>query len=166
MTPRMLLKLAVDPALGLLRQEMCGDAARAMMVAIALQESRIKHRRQINGPARGFWQFETAGVRGVLYHQATRSSVVRVAETLELAPTVLGLHSAVEFNDVLAAALARLNLWWLPVPLPDRADPEDGWNQYAEAWRPGKSHRGTWDGLYFEAWEAVTSQPPSDKPEV
>jgi hypothetical protein len=34
--------------------------ARVLSAAIGHQESRFIHRRQINGPARGFWQFERA----------------------------------------------------------------------------------------------------------
>lgn len=158
MTPKTLLWLAIDPALVLLRNELRSDAARAMMVAIALQESRIKHRKQIGGPARGFWQFEVNGVRGVLNHAKTQPKIHEVLSALDYPPehwTPGNCHVAIEHNDVLAAAFARCNLWWLLGPLPRRSDPGEGWRQYMEAWRPGRPHRQTWDSLYEQAWDAV-----------
>src|SRR5690606_38643231 len=63
---------AIWPAYALLPSRMDSDRATVMLLAIGLQESRFEHRRQIKGPARGFWQFERGrGVRGVLTHPAT-----------------------------------------------------------------------------------------------
>lgn len=158
MTPQTLLWLAIDPALHLLGLETQGDRARAMLVAIALQESRIKHRRQIGGPARGFWQFEINGVRGVLHHAASQPKIHEVLAALDYPSEHWNsgnIHAAIEHNDVLAAALARCLLWTLPDRLPRRSDPGEGWRQYIEAWRPGRPHRQTWDGLFEKAWNAV-----------
>lgn len=158
MTPNMLTWLAIDPAFVLLREDMDSDAARAMLIAIALQESRIKHRRQIGGPAHGFWQFEVAGVRGVLTHPASQPRIHEALVALDYPPerwNSENIHAAIEHNDVLAAAFARCLLWTLPDQLPRRGDPGEGWRQYIEAWRPGRPHRGTWDGLYLEAWDTV-----------
>lgn len=48
-------------------------AARCQMLAIGLQESRLQHRRQNGGPARGFWQFEKGGgVKGILFHETAQ----------------------------------------------------------------------------------------------
>ena len=44
-----------------LPDRMLSDEAVTMMLAIGYQESRFEHRRQIRGPARGFWQFEHGG---------------------------------------------------------------------------------------------------------
>src|SRR5690606_35531315 len=60
---------AIWPAYALLPSRMDSDRATVMLLAIGLQESRFEHRRQIKGPARGFWQFERGGgVRGVMTH--------------------------------------------------------------------------------------------------
>lgn len=163
MTPQTLLWLAIDPALHLLGLGMQGDPARAMLVAIALQESRIKHRRQIGGPAAGFWQFELNGVRGVLNHPASQPHVHQVLAALSYPPetwVVGNCHAAIEHNDVLAAAFSRCLLWTLPGRLPRRSDPGEGWRQYIETWRPGRPHRQTWDGLYERAWTAVEETGP------
>ncbi len=69
---------ALRPAMALLPARMDTSEARCMLLAIGLQESRFVHRRQIGGPARGFWQFERGtpasrgGVWGVFLHAASR----------------------------------------------------------------------------------------------
>ena len=63
---------AIRPALAALPARMRSREAVVMLLAIGLQESLFKYRRQMaNGPARGFWQFEKmGGVAGVLQHRA------------------------------------------------------------------------------------------------
>jgi len=157
MTPTDLLRLSIEPALTLLPDHMDSAEARIMVVTIALQESRIVHRRQVRGPAKGFWRFEEGdGVRGVLHHHASREHAERVCSTLRYRPKEPIIHTAIEHNDVLAAAFARLLLWTLPAALPRTA--EEGWEQYLDAWRPGKPHRDTWDPFYDQAAEAIFLQ--------
>ena len=123
--------------------------AQVQTLAMGLQESRFEHRVQINGPARGFWQFETAGVTGVLRHEASRDAAREVLARLAYADTSpQKIHAALEHNDVLAACFARLLLWTDARPLPTTAT--DGWAQYLATWRPGKPHPNTW-ALFFEA---------------
>jgi len=137
----------VPAALSLLPPRMGTPIARRYLLAIALQESRFEHRRQIGGPARGFWQFERDGsVVGVMSHPATaqhlRSAVAALKYDPELALDDIGLHATIEHNDVLACVMARLNLWWLPGPL--AADQDGAWDQYIQAWRPGRPRPATW----------------------
>ena len=159
MTPADVLQLAIRPALRLLPERMSSPAAIALLLAIGLQESRFAHRRQVGsgggfGPARGWWQFEQAGVRGVLLHAATSALADQVATGLGYRQaSYADLHLAIQHNDVLAASFARLNLWWRPAPLPGPEQPEEGWRQYIAAWRPGKPHRHTWEGFYRRGWE-------------
>lgn len=137
--------------------------ARAMLLAIGLQESRFQHRAQVRGPARGFWQFERGGgVEGVLLHPQTSARALETLTTLRyhrvgesLAETTGRVHAVLEHNDILAAAFARLLLWTLPTRLPRRDQPGIGWYQYVDAWRPGKPHRATWDAFFAEAWDRV-----------
>lgn len=147
----------IPAALSLLSPKMDTPAARAMLLAIALQESKCCHRRQIRGPARGFWQFEINGVRGILKHPASKPYLADVLADLSYQVTddATVPYMAIEHNDVLAACCARLLLWTLPAPLARRHDPETAWAQYIDAWRPGKPHRDTWDGYYAVAWDAV-----------
>ena len=134
-------------ALSLLPPRMDTPLARQYVLAVCLQESRFEHRRQIRGPARGWAQFERGGVVGLIRHKATKdhlqAAVVALKYEPEMALDDVGLHAAIEHNDVLALVLARLNLWWLPAPL--AADPAGAWDQYIAAWRPGRPHREAWN---------------------
>ena len=156
MTSSYLLAHAYRASMALLPPAMDSAGARAMLLAIAWQESRLLHRRQISGPARGFWQFEKGGgVAGVLMHPATATHARYVCSSLTYPPSTDACYTAIEHNDVLACSFARLLLWTLPKALPGRADAEAGWNQYLLAWRPGKPHRETWNDYYTLAWEAA-----------
>nr|WP_255469077.1 hypothetical protein [Achromobacter sp. UMC46] len=126
--------------------------ARVMLLAIGLQESRFVHRRQISGPARGFWQFERGGgVRGVLTHPASRVHAYRLCGGRAVDPVAAAVYPALEQDDVLAAGFARLLLWTDANRLPAIGDVQGGWNLYARTWRPGKPHPQTWPALHAEA---------------
>lgn len=124
--------------------------ARRLSVAIALQESQLRHRRQVtsegaeNGPASSFWQFEKNGAcKGVLLHHATEAFMNRVCSDFNVDPTPSGLWEAMRYNDIVAAAAARLLIYTLPNKLPET--PLDGWKQYINAWRPGKPRPDSWN---------------------
>lgn len=144
-------------ALSLLPNRMSSDPARAMLIAIGLQESRFEHRVQIRGPARGFWQFEQAGgVAGVLSHRTTRTHAKAACEALRYDPEMAGVYRALADNDVLAAVFARLLLWSHPDALPLREEPNRAWQYYLDTWRPGRPHRATWNEFYERAWATVS----------
>tara|TARA_Y100000114_G_scaffold142764_1_gene149649 strand:+ start:297 stop:722 length:426 start_codon:yes stop_codon:yes gene_type:complete len=140
----------------MLPARMSSREAEVQMLAIGLQESRFEHRRQIGGPARGFWQFEQGGgVRGVLRHSASREHALAVCRVRNVIATESAVYAALENDDVLAAAFARLLLWTDPKALPALGDEQAAWDLYLRTWRPGKPHRHTWDALYAKALEAV-----------
>ena len=143
----------------LLPNALDSNEAWAMLFAIAKQESRLDARRQIGGPARGFWQFEMGGVRGVLQHKASQPLIHAVLDRLDYDHDPMTSFTALEHNDVLAFAYARCLLWTLPGKLPARGDAAGGWRQYADAWRPGKPHRETWDAFFEDAWDIIGSAP-------
>lgn len=149
----------IPAALSVLPPEMDTIPARAILLAIGLQESRFEHRRQINGPARGMFQFEYGGgLAGVMTHRATRGHLdaALCAQRYEgVIDEPARLFTAIEHNDVLACVCARLLLWTLPGALPDRYQPMTAWDQYLQAWRPGKPHMSTWRGYWADAWELV-----------
>lgn len=155
-SPQTVYRELLPQAYGLLPAAMTGVKADVMLLAIGLQESRFKHRRQIGGPARGFWQFEKGGgVKGVLTHPSTRAHALRVCGACSVEPTALAVYPALALDDVLAAAFARLLLYSDPRPLPPLSDPDAAWSYYLRNWRPGKPHRHTWDGFYSRAMTAV-----------
>lgn len=149
---------AITPALALLPARMSSIEAEVMLLAIGLQESRFKHRRQIGGPARGFWQFERGGgVAGVLRHAASREHAVRVCDARGVSPVSEQVYQRLEHDDVLAAAFARLLLWTDAWSLPALGEASRAWDLYIRTWRPGKPHRSTWDSLYEQALAEVMS---------
>jgi len=129
-----------------------------LLLAIGLQESRFQHRRQINGPARGFWQFEKlGGTMGVLTHSRTYAAardLVRLRVSGDNRPRIV--NEALAEDDLLACAFARLLLWTDPAPLPKLGQTEKAWAYYLRNWRPGKPHRKTWDDLYDQALKLLT----------
>ena len=147
----------IEPSLRILPPMMTSDAAKAMLLAIGMQESRLTHRKQIGGPAMGLWQFERGGgVAGVLRHPATQVHAAEVCWRLGNAGTTASVYHGLASDDVLAACFARLLLWTLPVPMPERGDVVGAWGQYIAAWRPGKPHPATWADFYREAWDVVS----------
>lgn len=147
-----LLQKTIVPALGLLPDRMDTPAARILLLAIGLQESRFLHRRQVGGPARGLWQFERGGgVRGVLTHSASRDHAYRICHGRGVEPTAATVYAALEFDDELAAVFARLLMWTDAWRLPVAGDVKGGWDFYVRTWRPGKPHPQTWPALYAQA---------------
>ena len=155
-------RVFLDPGLSLLPARMDTPQARAMITSICLQESRIVHRRQIGGPARGFAQFEVAGVSGVMTHRVSSGWCEQIVGLLGYRMEARELHAALEHNDPLCCVFSRLLLWTLPEPLPERGEVDKAWRQYTDAWRPGKPHRSTWGGHYRQAWEWVADTPYLD----
>lgn len=139
-------------ALQLLPARLDSPPARALIIAIGLQESRFEHRRQAGGgPARGFWQFERGGgTRGVLEHEASKPLARAVLTTLRYEPGEC--FDALAHNDVLACAFARLLLWTHPSALPTSA--AGAWAYYLDTWRPGRPRPQTWQANYALALAA------------
>ena len=156
MTPKLLIATAIVPAMSLLPESMDTPEARRMLVAMAKQESDLRYRHQVGGPAHGLWQFEMrGGTAGVLSHGATSQHARRACDLLLYdADDLAAVYAAIEHNDVLAAVFARLLLWSLPQPLPETMD--GGWAQYIDAWRPGKPHRARWPTAWAAGEVAIT----------
>jgi hypothetical protein len=127
----------------------------AVLYAIARQESRLDARRQIGGPARGFWQFELGGIRGVLNHRASGPLIRSVLDRLDYNYAPETSYNAVDDNDVLAFSFARCLLWSDPRPLPGQHESETGWEIYLDCWRPGAPRYATWAAFYKQAWEVA-----------
>lgn len=154
---------AVSKALFMLPPAMTSPQARVMLFAIGLQESRFQHRFQIvqgrpgvKGPARSFWQFERGGgCKGVVEHPASRYWMAQVCAARAVPFNATAIWNAMETDDVLAAAAARLLLFTDPQRLPGVGDHKGAWNLYIRTWRPGKPHAATWPDLYAEALKAL-----------
>lgn len=163
-------KVSVTPGLALLPATWDSLEARAFMFATALQESELAHRYQIvqgrpgaKGPARSFYQFELGtreskgGVWGIFLHKASRAHLQTVcaARGVPFDPTSIWL--AIEHDDVLASACARLLMRTDAQALPKLGDEDGAWKMYRyRLWRPGKPHPETWPANYRRALAYVT----------
>lgn len=149
--------IVYEATMKLLPPAMDTPKAKAMLFAIGVQESQFEHRRQMNdGPARGFWQFEQGGsVRGVLTHPATKHHANAILDQFQYGDYPATVWNAIEHNDMVAMAFARLNLWWAAGPLPEPGDYDGSWAYYMNTWRPGKPHRQTWNAYYDLGWQNV-----------
>lgn len=149
---------AVDQAFTILPPKMDTLLARIPHAAIGYQESKYKSRRQIiskggvlvpEGPAASYWQFENgklAGINGVLTHHATKQYALDVCRRRGVTPERMAVWEAMQSDDVLGAAFARLLMYSNPVKLPDTM--QNAWWFYLYTWRPGKPHPQDW----AESW--------------
>lgn len=147
------LKLFIRPTLDLFPPVFQSQEAEAMLLAIGGQESNWEHRKQIRGPAKGFYMFEENGVIGVQNHERTQKHAGDFTAKFNYKQNEV--HGALEHNDFLSTVFARLLLWTLPYSLPKSGEKEKAWKQYTESWRPGKPHRDRWDKNWDLAWETV-----------
>lgn len=131
--------------------------ARVMLLAIGLQESRFLYRRQIRGPARGWWQFENGGgVKGVINHRSSAREIDHVLGKIHVAKA--DVYTAIEWHDQLATVMARLLLYTDPKPLPAVTDTDGAWALYSRVWRPGKPHPETWPAFHKAAVDLINSR--------
>jgi len=167
MTPETLRDLIFPAAFPLLPPKMDTVQARAMLIAIALQESRLVHRAQLVGgaaewwhsmdpPAHSYYQFEVVSIRLMLQHSIARPLLIPALSALDYPIDAPGIiHEAVRDNDILATILARALLRTVPEALPEQREQQRGWEQYLWAWRPGKPHPETWAENWRKAWTVV-----------
>lgn len=168
----------LTPALRLLPASWDSKEARVMLLAIGLQESRFTHRYQVvqgkpgaKGPARGFFQFELGteasrgGVTGVYMHPATKYWLRTVCAARDVLCYPTDIWQALENDDILAAAVARLLLVTDAYPLPKTNDMRGAWDLYAKrTWRPGKPHADTWGAFHAQARAVVMQEKPAPEP--
>lgn len=163
----------VDPALRLLPPKMDSPEARVLVLAIGLQESDFRDRRQLvtverggrrvtvpEGPAKSFWQGEVTGgmVHYVPRHPATRELAAHLCQARQVPFEDVAMWNAIENDDVLAAGLARLLLYSDAAPLPALGKRKTAWAYYARNWRPGRPKPEKWPLCYERALEFVTQQ--------
>lgn len=148
----------VPAAYALLPEPLRTPQATALLLAIGLQESGFAKRQQVGGPAHSFFQFELGGVGGVLAHPKTKVPAESALALLcypKASRIPVVCYEVITNNDVLAVVFARLLLFTLPQALPEREDWDGGWQQYVDAWRPGKPRPETWAAHYQAAWAVV-----------
>lgn len=155
-TPKQVLAQIIAPTFQhLLPGKFDSQSARVQLLAIMLQESGLKTRRQVGGPARGLAQFEQGGgIHGVLTNPASSIWAKAVCLHRAVAPTEGDVYAALLVDDLLACAFARLLLWTDVAPLPAIGDADGAWAYYLRNWRPGKPRPADWAANYATALAA------------
>jgi hypothetical protein len=154
------VKTVLPAAMMLLPARMDTLEAKAMILAIGLQESRFSNRYQVGGPATGFWQFEEGGVKAVMLHPATRDLIAQLLDHMGYPMSLPVIQHALANNDILAAVFARLLLWTHPNALPSINQATKGWMYYYTLWRPGKPRQSTWEAFFQQAWVSLQEVQP------
>ncbi|MGH8567428.1 MAG: hypothetical protein ACREXU_05265 [Gammaproteobacteria bacterium] len=157
MTPLLLRNLTVVPTLMAMGEARVRDRA-FLLIAIAIQESDLTHRRQSpRGPARSWWQIEPATAYDTIGRYRPAADMLR-----ELRLDKDYILPVLEWCDPAACAIAAGIVKLCPLALP--AIPESApitgareacWEYYLRAWRPGKPRRERWDEAFEGAVKAM-----------
>lgn len=117
-----------------------GQAARELLLYTGAAESGYRYRRQIGGPARGYWQMEPATEedirRNYFSHRPGLWETVKdIAECIGLVGTTITYERmrSLEHNPYYACAMARVHYLRVPDPLPlagDLAGQAAYWKQH------------------------------------
>ena len=129
---------------------------RLVLCAVSGQESNWADVAQDgSGVARGPFQTQENDCADILFNPASEQMMLKVCTALKITPTPPAIYDAILANPAtLAVALARLNLWCDPDPLPAYGDEGAGWECYARVWRPGAPSRERWSVVYPQALAA------------
>lgn len=146
----------LHPALALLPESLSGREAEVLLLASGLAASGFQTRRDARGPGRGYWRALPDGVMvgGVLRAAQTRDLAVAVCDARQVPPIAERVYSALEHDDLLAAALARLLLWSDPAGLPSLGDEAGAWACYQCHWAVDEAARRDWPAHYQRALAA------------
>ena len=163
MRPQDALDCLVRPGLRLMGEPFDTPAAAFVLLVIGLYESGFRRRYQLDGPARGFWQFEPVAVVEAVRHEPVR----RTLRGLVLPDEPARLWAVLPALDLGAVVLARGLLWSHPEPLPSMdASTQDLHRYYCEAWRPGKAPYGRFVGSVASAIIALHDSGDPDLADV
>lgn len=84
-------------------------------------------------------------------HESSRKPLETICKSRSVRFDPDAIYGALEYDDVLAAGVARLLLWTDPKALPEVGKVDSAWALYLRTWRPGKPHPQTWPDLYRQA---------------
>jgi hypothetical protein len=161
-TPALLHRLVIGPVLAELKWPKLSERE-SLLLAIAIQESSLMHRRQTpNGPARSFWQIEAETCVDCLARSGT---VRKFWDGMGFANGVhYSVERALENSDIAACAVAAGILRLTPGKLPIMGDEEGAWSYYLKAWRPGRPRKERWRSSYAKAMGVFLALPSPASP--
>lgn len=167
MRPHVFADHVVRPALlGFAPVRYATPEATCLLTAIALQETGLIHRRQMEHVDEasgryglGRYQNERPTVALILGHAAL-DFVRQAVREMDYPLDPVEVHRATADNDLLATVLARGLLvpdpGRVPAAVHDDAARDAGWAIYKRVWRPGRERPETWDRNWHLAVEATT----------
>jgi hypothetical protein len=146
MTPALLNSLVIEPVVTELSWPQPTERA-VLLLAIAIQESDLKHRVQWpSGPARSWWQIE-------------RSTAIDCCTRRKPAAKLCAeIGRDYEHSDLAACAIAAGILRITRGKLPAVGDQDGAWEYYLKAWRPGKPRPEQWQKAYLPTGNANGSR--------
>ena len=132
---------------------------KVLMTAISGQEANWTERVQVPGGfARGLFQMQLNDIADIMANDATSGifdlGMKAFGIKTQTAEHLFNLIETPE-GDVLAAFLARLNLYADPKPIPPADIQQAMWEYYLATWRPGMENWKRWEGVYGQALSAV-----------
>lgn len=158
MTPGLLLKLVVRPVVAYLDWPQPAERE-ALLVAIAMQESKLRYRRQVpRGPAQSWWQIEPPTAVDCLRRCPPVRELWRelgLGLWLGDGPKDQGRIEGLAESELGACAVAAGILRLHPGALPWIDEPEKAWRYYLAAWRPGKPRIEGWAAAHEDGVRAM-----------
>lgn len=151
----------IRAALAYLPERMCTKNAIALLIATGMQESRFVYTRQINGPARGYWQFESGGgLIGIMSHVSSKDHLKNVTKRFDLPWDRTTLFKRIEEDRLFAAICARLLYFTdrMEIPAATYENEQEAWVYYIRNWRPGKPRRSSWHRFWRMACDVVNGK--------
>jgi len=133
-TPQAFTTTVIKPVL--LKLGLHSPAAEQLLLATAIQESHLKYRKQIGGPALSYFQIEPNT------HDDIWNNFLKYRP--QLSNKVIGLMSSpvankikeLENNDKYAAAIARIHYLRVPAPIPQYNKFINNWKKYGSVVKP------------------------------
>lgn len=163
MTPLECLRDLILPALEeadpILKTKNRTEAA-VLLLAIAIQESALRYRRQLgDGPARGLFQMEP-GDLAMLSLVMKKNRELRSILPTQDPKTMWAILEDPE-NDKYGVFIARAALKTDVNPLPKLGDVDAAWDCYIKHWGPGKPRPEKWAMSYeaaLGAWRSLNQR--------
>lgn len=144
----------IKPVMLELPAKMSSDSVTLQMMVTAKQESGLNARWQTgNGIARGLWQMEQPTVNLVMINKNSAGYLRTFIEQKLKMPmySTSIIYDALDKDDFMACAMARLLYWDDPNPMPKVGDLNGAWQYYLRIWRPGAPDFTRWQSAYAEA---------------
>lgn len=146
--------IVMPAAFQMLPYKMATRPALAFVLAAGYQESNLEHRKQIGGPALGFWGFEPGQDKawdGLLSRGDTGETLRIILKYMSYSEDTKA--DVLRHQDILAAVAARLLIWTHASPLPKEHEIEGGYRQYDWLWRPGEKRHEDWRESWKMGWK-------------